>query len=349
MVRVMVWGFLLCQAAFIFSASISTGAEDSTEVDYDTDYEYSDEYIETESEEEEADIPRPRSRVLFDEEENSSIIHFKVSGKETRLNRKIAFTNPESRSEEFEMTLKEINEIFGKKRHSKNKKGKLSRSDKKLARDCRKKHLLFSKKDNKCHEPTSEGPCNNDKWFVAVKGKLEGVCRRNQCTSDETPILFNGTCSALFGVCPNSSRLYLNKRGEGFCDCDQGFSYNIEDDKCHREHTQGPCTDKQTWLRRKTPKNHKTGHKVFGKCKENKCGEGEVEWKDEKCYTVDRGDMINMCLESQQGELVIENEVLACTMVTRGRAVAMGIGRSCRRGRAWSSYRNRCVRVYSRG
>ena len=45
----------------------------------------------------------------------------------------------------------------------------------------------------------------------------------------------------------------------------------------------------------------------------------------------------------------VEDEVMTCTMVMEGRAVAMGIGRSCRRGRAWSSYRNRCVRVYSRG
>ena len=88
---------------------------------------------------------------------------------------------------------------------------------------------------------------------------------------------------------------------------------------------------------------------MFGKCKSNKCKEGKVEWKDKKCYKVDSGEFFDMCVENERGEMVIEDEVMTCRMVMEGRAVAMGIGRSCRRGRAWSSYRNRCVRVYSRG
>jgi len=345
MVRLKLWAFVLYQAALSFSASIPT--EGTTE--YNDDYEYSDEYNGTITEVE-TKIQIPRSRVLFeDDESDSSAINFKVSDEKSNLNEKISFINPENRLSNIEMTLLEINEIFDKKRHMKNNKGKLSHQDKKMARGCRKQKLLYSTADKKCHEPTSPGPCKNKKWFVAVKGQLQGVCRRNQCTSDENPIFFNGTCSALYGNCPESSRLYLNKRGVGFCDCDEGFSYNIKDDNCYKEHTQGPCTEDETWLRRRAPKNHKTGHKVFGRCKHNKCNEGKVEWKDKKCYKVDSGDMFDMCVENNHGEIVIEEDMMTCRMVMEGRAVAMGIGRSCRRGRAWSSYRNRCVRVYSRG
>ena len=38
-----------------------------------------------------------------------------------------------------------------------------------------------------------------------------------------------------------------------------------------------------------------------------------------------------------------------CAKVTEILSVVLGVGRSCRQGRAWGSYRNRCVRVYSRG
>jgi len=336
MAKIIFLCFLVCQAVSIYSASISSdSAEAGEEEYYDAEDEYSDDYFITRQ-------PAPRSRVLFDEDNGATRIHFKIEEKDKSLNTRIS-------SEEIIITLKEINQIFDKKKHKVNSNSKLSHSDKKKARACRKKQLLFSLTDTKCHNPTSEGPCRNNKWFVAVKGKLEGVCRRNLCTSEENPIMYDGTCSGLYESCPKSSRLYLNKRGRGFCDCDQGFSYNTEDDSCHREHTQGPCGEEETWLGRKAPEKHKTGHKVFGKCVQNKCENGEAKWKDKKCYKVDSGDMFNMCLDSQHGELAIEDKLMTCKMETRGRAVIMGAGRSCRRGRTWSSYRNRCVRVYSRG
>eukprot|EP00092_Neocalanus_flemingeri_P009649 GFUD01010390.1.p1 GENE.GFUD01010390.1~~GFUD01010390.1.p1 ORF type:complete len:342 (+),score=71.73 GFUD01010390.1:104-1027(+) len=272
---------------------------------------------------------------------------------EADLNRIISFLIPtqndnllrsrsERKEQKIEMRLGEINDIFDKNKHT----IKLSRSDKRKARDCRKKRQIFSMDDNKCYNPISEGPCKNNKWFVAVKGKLGGVCKRRECTSVEAPILFKGTCSNLYGKCPKSSRLYLNKRGVGFCDCDEGFSYNIADDTCHRERVQGPCTDQQIWKRTKAPKNHKTGHKIFGKCKKNKCEEGEAKWKDQKCYKVDRGDIFNKCLESQNGELVIEAGMMTCKMVLTGQGEVAGVRSSCRHGDAWSFDRNKCIRVY---
>merc|ERR1711913_22837 len=140
----------------------------------------------------------------------------------------------------------------------------------------------------------------------------------------------------------------LTREEWGFCDCDYGYSYSQEDDTCYKEHTPGPCGEKETWLRRRTPKKHRTGHKVFGKCKMNKCAEGMLEWKDKKCYKVDQGEMFAMCVAEEKGEIELEDEVLTCKLVMEGRAVVGGISRSCRRGRAWSRYRNRCVRVYSR-
>ena len=67
----------------------------------------------------------------------------------------------------------------------------LSSNDKKSARICRTKKLLFSIVDKKCYEPLSRGPCDNSEWFIAVEGKLGGACGQNLCTSDANPVLFN--------------------------------------------------------------------------------------------------------------------------------------------------------------
>ena len=170
MIWLIILGFVLHQAAFVISASITTEASN----EYYDDYEYSDEYTETETEVE-TKIQIPRSRVLFEddefeEESDSNAINFRVSDEKSNHNEKISFINPENRLSKIEMTLQEINEIFDKKKHMKKNKGKLSRQDKKTARGCRKKKLLFSTADKKCHEPTSAGPCKNNKRFVAVKG-----------------------------------------------------------------------------------------------------------------------------------------------------------------------------------
>ena len=114
---------------------------------------------------------------------------------------------------------------------------------------------------------------------------------------------------------------------------------------------QGMCKEGHNWQHREAPDAHKTGHKVFGICKQSQCGEGEREWKDEKCYRVETGETFDTCFLSQHGELIIVADMISCKMVPQGRlrAVLVGRGRSCRRGRTWSPFRNRCVRVFSRG
>ena len=52
--------------------------------------------------------------------------------------------------------------------------------------------------DDACHEPTSTGPCKAGDWIVAVNEHLQGVCRIIECTEDDNPIMFNGTCSSLY-------------------------------------------------------------------------------------------------------------------------------------------------------
>merc|ERR1711915_889046 len=163
----------------------------------------------------------PQSRVLFNDEisyenDDSSEIDFNESeiGDDNILKQMISFVDPENKSNHFEMTIKEINDIFGKKKKKRGlkNKSKLSQQEKKAARNCRRKKLLYSLKDKKCHEPTTSGPCRNNKWFVAIKGKLQGVCRRIPCTNEDTPILYNETCSPIYGVCPDRQRLFLNKK-----------------------------------------------------------------------------------------------------------------------------------------
>merc|ERR1712215_222480 len=104
-----------------------------------------------------------------------------------------------------------------------------------------------------------------------------GVCKRNLCTNEKTPIMFNGTCSQIYGNCPHSSRLYINKRGLGFCDCDDGFSYNIADDKCYKEHTQGPCTPhRYGYGGGKLQRTTKLGTKFLGNAKKVNVTKGKL-------------------------------------------------------------------------
>merc|ERR1711931_229803 len=117
--------------------------------EYYNDYEDS---MEIEADNSEKKSLNPRSRVLFEadeglEEKDSSAINFNTRDEKVDLNQKISFIIQEDRSSKIEMTLKEINEIFNKKKFMKNKGRQLHRRDRKAARECRKKKLLFSTKD----------------------------------------------------------------------------------------------------------------------------------------------------------------------------------------------------------
>jgi len=208
--------------------------------------------------------------------------------------------------------------------------------------------LLYSTKDKSCHQPTVRGPCKDGKWFVAVKGRLEGVCRKPPCKDDE--VLYNGSCTPIDEkepVCPEFQQLYVNKKGIGFCDCQAGFSYSTDKDTCFRELLRGPCEGKRSvWSRQPiedVPKEFRgQGHKEFGRCQPSECEKGYVNWTDGKCYKLVTD---SLCLESESGELELSEGEVRCSMTGMGRSI-LGGRNKCRRGRSWSHRRQRCIRVF---
>jgi len=171
------------------------------------------------------------------------------------------------------MSLGELQDVFGITEEMKRQE-RLTVREKRRARECRKRGRLYRRSDQKCYKANHQGICPVGRWFVAEKGRLDGVCQALPCSQPDTPVLYQGTCSPVFDTCgqPNT-RLYLNKKGRGFCGCDEGFSYNHQDSRCYRERTRGPCPDGQTWLsldKKKVPKQRRKGQKRFGKCRRTK-------------------------------------------------------------------------------
>ena len=98
----------------VFSASIDTEYSD----EYYDDYLYSQEQ---EDEQSEAISLDTRSRALFDDdeakEETDSSVNFSAKNDKLDLNRKISFVIPEERFLKLELALRELNQIFDKKKH----------------------------------------------------------------------------------------------------------------------------------------------------------------------------------------------------------------------------------------
>ena len=234
------------------------------------------------------------------------------------------------------MTINEINNIFNKRGFRGNKNRHLTSTDKIKARECRRKNKLYFRKNKKCHQPLVQGPCKNStKWIVAIKGRLDGVCRERPCLDEATPILHNGTCVPIdYHACPRYSRLYLNKRGEGYCDCEAGYSRLSDGDGvCYRDFLPGPCDAGSSLVL------------VGGKCVLSPCPAGEMMWQDGSCHPADPG------LAECEGDLELVADLpsppsLSCRgWPGRGRVIT-GNSRHCRRGRVWSSWRGSCVRLF---
>jgi len=212
------------------------------------------------------------------------------------------------------MKLGDIQDLFGITAEMKRAE-KLSRREKTRARECRKRGRLYLRAEQKCYKPNEPGLCRQGRWFVAQRGRLDGVCQVPPCQDPNTPILFKGTCSSVYGTCPDqNARLYLNKRGAGFCNCDEGFSFNTADGKCYRERSRGPCNRNQTWLpldKKKVPKDQRTGHKRFGKCRRTKCGEGQVKWKGGVCADNGGGEE-ESCVQSADNAVEVTDGRITC-------------------------------------
>ena len=262
----------------------------------------------------------------------------------------LTFSVPSGRSAGqgvVKMTLKEINKIFNKKGFRGNKNRHLTRTDKMKARECRRKKKLYFRKTKKCHQPLAQGPCKtNTKWLVAVKGRLDGVCRERPCQSEATPIMYNGTCVSIDNdSCPPHSRLYLNKRGVAACDCEAGYSRGSDrEGDCYRDFLPGPCQspDSMVWL--------------AGNCVPDPCPPGQIMWSEVGDDGDDDGgpDSTGECRPAEpgladcEGDLVLAADTQTVTCEARpglGRVIT-GNTRQCRRGQVWSSWRARCVRLF---
>ena len=244
--------------------------------------------------------------VLFEEDSLKDIgsrINFSENGNvETaeREERLFSFEDPENQAEIIRMKESEINKIFNKRKFRKNK--RLTKTDRKKIRECRKKDKLFSRRDKKCYHPLTEEPCGakSNKWFVARKSQIVGVgvCRPKPCLEDDKPISLNGTCVAQDdSTCPLFQEVVHTFEGEAICDCREGFSSSNIDTTtnitCHRDHMRGPCEDDRVWIQ--------------GKCRRRRgCGEGQTLWHDGECHDLDRGEAWDTCVADEEGVLILE-------------------------------------------
>ena len=241
-----------------------------------------------------------RSRVLFDYEleEEDETDSDKVSFNDDKNQGVFSFQDPKDNLFLIKMTSSEINQIFNKERFLPNKKRTLTKSDRKKARECRRKNKLFFRGDKKCYHPLTPGPCKTAKWIVAHRvRKSEGVCRNIKCPTQQDgvqQVFFNGSCVPLNDPsnCPALQQLAVNRHGDGGCECIQDFSKSSNDSSCYRNFFPGPCNEGLTWNK--------------GKCIENTCEQGKLKWSDEKCYGSNIDSEMEQCLQSEMGEIFVE-------------------------------------------
>ena len=267
------------------------------------DFEEDEEQEEEKEVEESSGKDRSRSRVLFDYEleEEEETDSDRVNFNENKNQRVFSFQDPKDNLFLIKMTSSEINQIFNKERFLPNKKRTLTKSDRKKARECRRKNKLFFRGDKNCYHPLTPGPCKTAaKWIVAHRRrKSEGVCRNIKCPSHsqedgDQQVLFNGTCVSLHdpSICPSLQQLVVNEHGDASCECIQDFSKSSNDSSCYRDFFPGPCNEGLTWYK--------------GKCIENTCEQGKLVWSDEKCYGSNIDSEMEECLQSEMGEISVE-------------------------------------------
>jgi len=251
-----------------------------------------------------------------DEPEEGRLIPFRINTK----------SKSRRRNNFIFLALGDINEIFGKKK----------------AKNCRKEKKVYHKLNGKCYNFATRGPCKEDEIFLAQRNKLYGVCRKNICKDPSTPFLENGECVDIYGACSPGMRLYYNRFGESVCHCDEGLLLNKQDGSCYREFSAATCSNPgETWRRGRRAKS-KTN--APGKCKKTSCAEGEVQWRDGKCYRLDDPAGAAACLD----QLALDETaaMIICTSNALGRGLASATVKNCRRGRVWSARRNKCVRGF---
>ena len=241
-----------------------------------------------------------RSQIVFDNEDEEQEDHEtgsdKVNFNGNKKEKVFSFQDPVDTFHLIKMTSSEINQIFNKAGFSRNKNRTLTKSDRKKARECRRKNKLFFRHDKKCYHPFARGPCKTTKWIVAHRHKSragEGVCRPRLCPEDQ--VSFNSSCVSLTDpdICPPTQQLTLTDGGHAVCDClDGSYSRAANDETCYRNFLQGPCNESQAWNN--------------GMCQESSCEPGQILWSDDLCYTLHQDSDRDECLKSDNSELVFK-------------------------------------------
>lgn len=100
----------------------------------------------------------------------------------------------------------------------------------------------FSFQRGSCYYPLSSEPCEEGEWAVVTSLNML-ACQPLPC--EPSKVLFNGKCIHMYDTlaCPAvGERLFVNKYGEGVCDCDDGWGRG-EDGRCYQEFTRGFCQE----------------------------------------------------------------------------------------------------------
>jgi len=292
------------------------------------------------------EVEGTRARILFEYEFDDDKVNFNLDSsdraqEEDLKTRIFSFEDPGNKAKLITMTATEVNQIFNKRKFNQNKNKRLTKVDRKKARKCRKRDKLFSRRDKKCYHPLAEEPCSTNKWLVTRNTQQDGVgvCRIKLCSEQEdeqrTPlVMVNGTCVPLQNTsCPSHQQIFLNIHGEGFCDCQDGFSKYKEDGVCYRDFAKGSCDDGEVF--------------IGGECEKHNCEDGFSLWEDEECYPLD--EEMEECLQSDEGTLELEEGKLTCVIRARSRSVLGAFFKTkCKRRFRWSSIRKRCIPRYRR-
>jgi hypothetical protein len=100
----------------------------------------------------------------------------------------------------------------------------------------------FPFRGDSCNYPLSTSPCEEGEWAVVTSSNML-ACKPLPC--EHSKVLFNGKCIHMYDTvaCPAvGDRLFVNKYGEGVCDCDDGWGRG-EDGRCYQEFTRGFCQE----------------------------------------------------------------------------------------------------------
>lgn len=98
-----------------------------------------------------------------------------------------------------------------------------------------------------CKRLLAQEDCVEGEWLVLIEGDSDtnaiAACKKRPCPFGQ--LEYEGKCvnpSDAESVCRYGQTLYVEMTGETYCDCEQGFTYDIMSGNCYARHEQGPCS-----------------------------------------------------------------------------------------------------------